>query len=96
MRAVTLLCIGAAALLLISSCSTLRVGTAVKASYKADKPAPHQAADDGDLDEGWALRYVPGLKALARVIPPPTEGRKKWDQEFDRRYRQTTDEFSRD
>ena len=96
MRAVTLLCIGAAALLLVSSCSTLRVGTAVKASYKAEQSAPKPVADEPDPDEGWAMRYVPGLRALARVIPQPTEGRKMWDRDHNRKYRQWSDELSRD
>lgn len=96
MRAVLLLCIGAAALLLITACSSVRVGTAVKASYKAEQSAPKAAADETDPDEGWALRYVPGLRALSRALPPPTEGRKKWDQDFSRKYRQWTDETSRD
>lgn len=95
MKAVHLLCVGAFALLLVSSCSSLRVGTAVKASYQAEQSALKEAADESDPDEGWAMRYVPGLKTVARIIPPPTEGRKKFDEEMNRKYRQWTDEFSR-
>jgi|GEM_PF-1149286 len=96
MRTLPLVCLGAATLLVASSCGTLRVGSPVKASYKAEQNAVKPAAEDTDPDEGWALRYIPGLKALSRALPEPTEGRKMWDRDMNRKYRQWTDEPSRD
>jgi hypothetical protein len=55
------------ALILLSSCSTLRVGAPVKAGYEVEEPS-------------WALRYIPGLKAVSDLIPPPNEARMKWDE----------------
>ena len=55
------------ALPFITSCTTLRAGTPVKAGYEADEP-------------GWALRYIPGLKTISDLIPPPNEARTKWDE----------------
>ncbi|MCA1960992.1 MAG: hypothetical protein LDL33_09355 [Desulfomonile sp.] len=96
MRTLSIVCLGAAALLFASSCATLRVGSPVKATYKADKSAPNPAADPLEPDEGWAVRYIPGLRALSRALPEPTEGRKKFDREMNRKYRQWTDETSRE
>ncbi len=51
----------------ITSCTTLRAGAPVKAGYEIDETS-------------WALRYIPGLKTLSDLIPPPTEARTKWDE----------------
>lgn len=42
---------------------------------------PAKAGSDMD-EESWALRYVPGLKALSDFIPPPTEARTQWDERY--------------
>jgi hypothetical protein len=55
------------ALPLFTSCSTMRVGAPVKAGYEVEEPS-------------WALRYIPGLKAVSDFIPPPNEARMKWDE----------------
>ncbi len=57
----------AMALILLTSCSTLRVGAPVKAGYEVEQPS-------------WALRHIPGLKAVSDFIPPPNEARMKWDE----------------
>lgn len=51
----------------LTSCTTLRAGAPVKAGFEAEEP-------------GWALRHIPGLKALSNLIPPPTDARLKWDE----------------
>ena len=55
------------ALPFITSCTALRAGTPVKAGYEAEEPS-------------WAMRYIPGLKTVSDLIPPPTEARTKWDE----------------
>ena len=68
------------ALLLLSSCSTLRIGHAVRASSEAKEGEPQRASFEVPADEGWAARYIPGWKRLSEMIPPPTEARKEWDR----------------
>jgi len=67
-------------LALLSSCTTLRLGTPVKASYSAWDQEAEKGADDQSAQEGWASRYVPGWKALSNLLPPPTDARKDWDK----------------
>jgi hypothetical protein len=68
MRIISVLSVAAVmALPLLSACSTLRVGSPVKAGYEVEQSS-------------WALRHVPGLKAVSDLIPPPNEARMKWDE----------------
>ncbi len=68
MKIISLVSVAAVmALILLTSCSTLRVGSPVKAGYEVEEPS-------------WALRYIPGLKAISDLIPPPNEARTKWDE----------------
>ena len=72
-------------LVLFSSCSHLKSGAAVKAGYSIDsEPSPADMDPDRSRDS-WASRYIPGWKAVNRLIPPPTEARRKWDERY--RYR---------
>lgn len=68
MKFLPLLPLAAIAILpLVTSCTTIRAGSPVKAGFEAEEPS-------------WALRYIPGLKTLSDLIPPPTEARMKWDE----------------
>jgi uncharacterized protein YceK len=67
------------ALPLFSSCSSLRSGTAVKAGYDVEEKIPDRALDQMAADQGWAARYIPGWKAVGKLIPEPTEARMSWD-----------------
>ena len=60
-------------LFLVSGCSTLNWATPAKASFEPG-------------DEGWASRYIPGVKALSDFVPKPTEARVQWDQYHKNRY----------
>lgn len=73
------------ALPLLSSCSSLRSGTAVKAGYDAEEKMPDKATDLTDADQGWAARYIPGWKAVGKLVPEPTEARTDWDNWMTRR-----------
>jgi len=64
----------------LSSCTTLRLGTPVKASSSAWDQEAEKGADEENAQEGWASRYVPGWKRLSNLLPPPTEARKDWDK----------------
>ncbi len=93
MKNVAIYAVGIAILLpFFVSCSSLRMGAPVKASFTMDDS--DMKADDfrspagsGFPPEtpGWAARYIPGWKWLSDTIPPPTEARMKWDE---RNYRQ--------
>jgi hypothetical protein len=54
---------------LLSSCASTGTATFMKAGF------------DRQDSEGWASKYIPGISALSRLVPPPTEARLKWDQE---------------
>ena len=54
---------------LLPSCSAVKWAVPAKAGADID-------------EESWALRYVPGLKALSDFIPPPTEARTQWDERY--------------
>jgi hypothetical protein len=59
---------------LVTSCTALSArpaGKPVPAGYEPDKP-------------GWAEKYVPGLKRVSNLLPPPTEARLKWDERMKR------------
>jgi len=55
---------------LLTSCSGVRSGTAVKAAF------------DAEDQESWITKYVPGLKSISNLLPPPNENRTKWDQYY--------------
>jgi hypothetical protein len=50
----------------LTSCTTLHAGTPVKAAFQEE-------------ESSWAVRYIPGLRTLSNLIPPPTDARIKWD-----------------
>lgn len=50
-----------------ASCSSLKMGSAVKAGFDSE-------------EESWLERKIPGVKSLSNMIPPPSEARLKWDQ----------------
>jgi hypothetical protein len=56
----------------IASCSALRTGNAVPAAYESDKP-------------GWASKYIPGVKSISEIVPPPSEARTNWDRWYEKR-----------
>jgi len=55
---------------LMTSCSGVRSGTAVKAAF------------DAEDQESWITKKIPGLKTLSNLLPPPNENRIKWDQYY--------------
>lgn len=74
--------LGCAVLMLIVSvffltgCAALslrRDAVPVQARYEPDSPT-------------WAERYLPGVKWLANLLPPPTEARIKWDEHLQRHH----------
>lgn len=54
---------------LLSSCASTGTPTFMKAGF------------DRQDDEGWASKYIPGIGALSRLVPPPSEARLKWDEQ---------------
>ena len=69
-------------LLLFSSCVHLKTGDAVKAGYNIDSEPSRAAFNPRETKDGWASRYIPGWKAINRLIPPPNEARRKWDDRY--------------
>lgn len=70
MRLSSLLLLGAlCSLPLLSSCATTGTADFIKAGFEEEEP------------EGWASRYIPGVKTLSKLIPPPSEARIKWDEQ---------------
>ncbi len=61
------------ALPFMTSCSTLRSGNPVKAGYEADNK------------QGWASKYIPGVKSVSQFIPPPSDARNNWDRWYEKR-----------
>jgi hypothetical protein len=61
---------------LLTSCTSMRAGNPVKAGFDVEEPS-------------WAVRYIPGLKALSDFVPPPTEARVKWDKWQQKKDRQS-------
>ena len=55
--------------LLLPSCSAVKWAVPAKAG--------------SDMDEdSWALRYIPGLKAMSDFVPPPNDARMQWDERY--------------
>jgi hypothetical protein len=81
---------------LITACSTLRSGTAVKAAADSKNDWLAIASEGMEPRDGWAARHIPGWKAVSDFIPKPTEARKEWDQWKNRKRYPWADEFSGD
>ncbi|MBM3299644.1 MAG: hypothetical protein FJY85_06800 [Deltaproteobacteria bacterium] len=64
------------------SCTNLRAPSVVKAGYEAE------------TEESWASRYLPGVRTLSRLVPPPTDARTQWD-EYQRKRHETTQRHDR-
>ena len=79
------------AFLCVTSCTHLRSGTAVKAGFDADSPPGAVGLDSLAPKESWASRHVPGWKAVQRLLPPPTEARRKWEDHYQSRSRMYED-----
>ena len=45
---------------------------------------PAKAGADMD-EESWASRYIPGVRAVSNIIPPPSEARVIWDERYKKR-----------
>lgn len=76
---------------LFVSCSALRSGAPVKASFSLDDPdfktndfKSAAEAGSGPPAPSWAARYIPGWKWISDAIPPPTDARIKWDERYNR------------
>jgi hypothetical protein len=74
---------------LLTSCSTLNWSSAAKSG-----PAVEAEAEDDE--RSWAERNIPGWEALLKRIPPPTEARKKWDRQQNKRRQTGNREMSLD
>ncbi len=57
-----------------------------KETRKAEAPdtgqTPFTEQVAPDKQQNWASRHIPGWKALASFLPPPTEARMKWDEYY--------------
>ena len=42
-------------------------------------------------EESWASRYIPGVRAVSKFIPPPSDARKKWDDRYNKWKNQGTE-----
>jgi len=86
MKHLSLLCVALIlALFFLASCSALRSGTAVKASYKTENDRPETASPVKTDRDGWAARHIPGWKTVAGLVPPPSEARMEWDKRMKRK-----------
>lgn len=56
-------------LLMTTSCTGLRGAKLLKAGYQPE-----------DEEESWASKYIPGVRSLSNLIPPPTDARREWDE----------------
>lgn len=65
----------------LCSCSALGPGKAVKAGFELQE------------EEGWASKYIPGVRAVSKFIPPPTDARLEWDKRQKRQTDFTDSEF---
>ena len=57
------------ALLMTTSCTGLRGAKLLKAGYQGE-----------DGEQSWAVKYIPGVRSLSNLIPPPTDARREWDE----------------
>ncbi len=82
MRLLYIVALAAIALLpLLTSCTALGPGKAVKAGFELQE------------EEGWASRYIPGVRAISKFVPPPTEARLEWDKRMKRQTDPVDSEF---
>lgn len=58
------------------------VGIFLLPSCSAVKWAVPATAGSEMEDESWASRYIPGVKAVSNLVPPPTEARLQWDERY--------------
>jgi hypothetical protein len=65
---------------LVSSCTHLRSGAPVKASF--DLPAKTSTPPE---EQGWASKYIPGVRLISNLLPEPSEARVKWDDYYKKR-----------
>ena len=63
----------------------LRSGSKVKSDFDVeaqrgslDSTADKEGFEDTAADSGWAAKYIPGWSKVSKLLPPPTEARKKW------------------
>ncbi|MDQ7785928.1 MAG: hypothetical protein RDU20_23945 [Desulfomonilaceae bacterium] len=75
-RCAALVLAAALFLALTTSCTSMRSLTAVKAGY------------DAEQQDSWASRYIPGVRAISRLVPPPSDARKEWDARYNKRNHQ--------
>jgi hypothetical protein len=68
----------------VSSCTTFRSGAPVKAVFDAPAKSGGPTGVSAD-EEGWASRYIPGVRAISRIVPQPSESRVKWDEWYKKR-----------
>lgn len=69
---------------LVVSCTALRSGSAVKAGFSAQQGPDEAIPPDRLSDDGWADRWIPGWKKAGKIIPEPSESRRKWDERMKR------------
>jgi hypothetical protein len=62
---------------LTTSCTAIRSAVPVKASF--DAPAKASMPSEG---QGWASRYIPGVRQISNLLPEPSEARVKWDEYY--------------
>jgi hypothetical protein len=53
----------------LTSCASTGATTFMKAGFEQKD------------DEGWASKHIPGVSALSKLLPPPTEARQQWDEQ---------------
>lgn len=72
-RYVVLVCAVAFLMTFTTSCSTIR------SSIK-----PMKAGYETEEEESWAAKYIPGVKAVSKFVPPPSDARREWDERYNR------------
>jgi len=55
---------------LSTSCTSMKSFKTVRAGYDAEE------------QDSWASRHIPGVKAISKFIPPPTDARRQWDERY--------------
>lgn len=65
---------------LVTSCTGFRAGTPTKAAFDA----PAKAGAPSEV-QGWASKYIPGVRAISQLVPQPSESRLKWDEWYKKR-----------
>ncbi len=65
---------------LASSCTAMRSVVPVRASF--DSPAKASMPPE---EQGWASRYIPGVRQISNLLPEPSDARVKWDDYYRKR-----------